>query len=372
MVFIIAVSLFARNAPHFIRSGVEKALHKKVKIGAIDYRFPLTFELNDFQIVETDAPFAGETLFAVDQVLLRLSPLALSQRALVVDELTVQNADIFIRKRQGKLSHIFSTVVEKNDAEVSGQGVDGTSPSKKSFPLEIHIFNLNDSRFRFMDYDVQDDGFVMGLDGISGVVRNIAVPGRLKRTSYEVAAGIPQGRERSKGGLHIAGWTVFASLDTNANFTLHNLYLPYFKPYYRQVTPAAIAEGSLDAKALLHIQEKRLASDIQLQLTGLIFQDYESDDQLFGLRAEELLSFLKDSSGRLKFQISLRWNIADRSVKPREVIRRSIEQSLKSTVLGNVGQLLENTLRKIDEQGVGRSKEDIEGAVKKIKDFLKY
>ena len=103
-----------------------------------------------------------------------------------------------------------------------------------------------------------------------------------------------------------------------------------------------------------------------------MFQDYESDDQLFGLRAEELLSFLKDSSGRLKFQISLRWNLADRSIRPREVIRRGIEQSLKSTVLGNVGQLLENTLRKIDEQGAGRTKEDLEGAVKKIRDFLKY
>ena len=50
----------------------------------------------------------------------------------------------------------------------------------------------------------------------------------------------------------------------------------------------------------------------------------------------------------------------------------SIEKSLKKTILGNVGNILENTLQKIGDQGVVKTKEDLEGKIKKIKDLFKY
>lgn len=61
--FVISVSLLVRNAPYFIRTSLEKSLHQKVRIGAIEYRFPLAFDLRDFQIIDSEGPFAGEALF---------------------------------------------------------------------------------------------------------------------------------------------------------------------------------------------------------------------------------------------------------------------------------------------------------------------
>jgi hypothetical protein len=40
--------------------------------------------------------------------------------------------------------------------------------------------------------------------------------------------------------------------------------------------------------------------------------------------------------------------------------------------LGNVGNIIENTIQKIGEQGVVKTKEDFEDKVKKIKELFKY
>jgi len=54
------------------------------------------------------------------------------------------------------------------------------------------------------------------------------------------------------------------------------------------------------------------------------------------------------------------------------VIRKSIERSLKKTILGNIGNLIENTIDKIEEQGFEKTKSDLESKIKKIKDLFKY
>jgi len=150
------------------------------------------------------------------------------------------------------------------------------------------------------------------------------------------------------------------------------VFLPYFHPYYAQVTQAGIEDGYLNSKANIHIEKNDLTLNVDAELVNLLFRSYEEGDQLFGLKADEILSFLKDRSGRLKFQVVVRWNIADRSVRAKDVIRKSIERSLKNTVIGNVGNILANTLQKIGEKGLDKNTEDVSGAIKKIKELLKY
>ena len=68
----------------------------------------------------------------------------------------------------------------------------------------------------------------------------------------------------------------------------------------------------------------------------------------------------------------MKWNIADRSADPRSAIRRSIERSLKSTVLGNIGNILQKTIEKISEKGgFEQAKNDSGGVVSKLKNFFK-
>ena len=102
------VNIVSRKAPQLLRKNIERALNKTVNIRTIEYHFPWNFELSGVEIRETHAPFTGEICFAVDKILLDVSPLSLSQKNLIIDRAKVQEALIVIRHREGKLYHVLS------------------------------------------------------------------------------------------------------------------------------------------------------------------------------------------------------------------------------------------------------------------------
>ena len=373
--FIFAASVIQRNAPQFLRSAIEKSLNKKVIIRDVVYHFPRTFELQGFEIHEKGEPFDGEPSFYVEHVILNVSPMIFSRKVFVISDLELRDADIAVRKLHGKIYHAFSGV--RGPKAVSGKStadpVSSNETSPTELPLKIHQFRLNNCHFQLADYDTPPNGFVMTLDKINGKIKEIQIPSRGVKTSYSVEADFLQGRGARPAKIKVDGWTDFDSLDTDAVISLKGAHLPYFEPYYRQVTGAFIEDGFSDVYATLKMERRVLDLNMGFELSGLLFRSYEGGDELFGLKAEDLLSFLKDSSGRLKFQIMVEWNTSEKSVKLQEVFRRSIERSLRETILGNVGNILMNALQKVTDGGVSVGKKgNVEERIKKIKDFFKY
>ena len=372
---VSAANLIQRKAPDFLRSAIEEALNKKVLIQSIDYHFPSTFELTGFEIREKEQPFVGETSFYVDRVVLNVSPMVLSKKALILTDLQVEDAVIVLRKFHGKLYHALSGATPSEAAVSSGEVTEKSTAGKKALPLTLQIdhFQLKNCHFQFADFDVRKDGFVMGLDKIDAQIKNISVPPSERKTSYEISAELLQERDQRRAKATISGWTQFDTMDTDAVFSLTGVHVPYFRPYYGQVTGALINDGYTDVHATLNVAQRVLALNLGFELSGLLFESYEGGDRLFGLNADEVLSFLKDSSGRLKFQIMVKWNTSDKAIKLRDVFRQSIERSLRQTVLGNVGNILMNALQKVSEGSVNSGKSaSVDEKIKKIKDFFKY
>ena len=365
--FYFALSLFAHRAPGLLREALQKSLNKKVNIKSIRYDFPGSFRLEAFEI-EEDKPFDGEISFYADRILLQVSPLSLARRELIIDRIEVENAKVFLRHWQGRLTHSLSSVTSKSTVTPSGAGTEtAAEKSAKTLPLEIKRFRLTGSEFKYIDLDIQQGGFVIAFDEIKADLRDIRLPPSKLKTRYKIDARLLQGRDERPATLHFEGVTRFADLETDARWDVRQVRLPYFKPYYETVTPALIEQGVLESRAVVRVEQKDLTANINLELSELAFGAYEAENELFGLNANEILSFLKDSSGRLKFQTVLRWNLADRSVRVRDVIRRGIERSLKETVVGSVGKILKNAIQKIGEQGVEKGKEDLETKIKKLK-----
>ncbi len=368
---VFLVNVCTQRAPGFLVHSIEKALNKKALIRSVEYRFPGSFELAGFELKEKGR-FEGETSFYADRITLEVSWLSLLQRTLVVDRFEVASAEVTIRKFDGKLTHSLTDAVSKKEPGAAVSEEAGGKAKRAGLPLEIRQFILEKSNFKFIDYDAQEGGFVIVLDEINARIRNIRLPLSSAKTSYDATARLAQGRDQRPAEIKISGWTAPRTKDTDTNLQAKGIHLPYFQPYYAQVTQASIEDGYLDSRANLRIDGNDLTLNVDFEIIGLLFRSYEEDDQLFGLKAEELLSFLKDQAGRLKFQFTARWNLADRSVRTRDVIRKSIERSLKKTILGNLGNILENTLQKVGDQGIVKTKEDFEDKVKKLKEFFKY
>ena len=367
------IYVFSRKAPQLLRDAIARSINKSVSIDAIEYRFPGTFELRGFRILESREPFINEVCFSVDKVLLDVSPLSLSQEQLIIDKIDVREALVVVRNRGGKLYHALSDAMTQADTPAAGEagGMPATARVDSQLPLLIHRFHLGSSRFQFVDYDVQDTGFVVELDQIEANLRHIAFPPQAVKTVYRVDARLAQGRGQKAAAFEASGWTVFGDYDTDALFRLTDLSLPYFRPYYSQVSPAEIEEGWLSSRASLRIVQKQVTANIDLELAGLYFKSYESGDELFGLKADEILSFLKDRSGRLQFPFVLQWELGQRGVEKREIVRRAIERSLKRTLIGNVGNVLERTLGKLSGSDMDPSKDDWEDTLKKVKKLFR-
>jgi hypothetical protein len=268
--------------------------------------------------------------------------------------------------------HALSDAMPQPPAPGPG-GAPGPSaaPGRSPMPLAIHQFHLDQSRFQILDYDVQETGFVIEFDQIEARIEDIALPPGPVRTRYRVEAKLPQGRAQRAASFEMSGWTVFGDYETDARWVAQDLSLPYFRPYYAQVTPAEIEEGRLSSRAVLRIHDKSLRADVELEAADLYFRSYEEGDQLFGLKAEEILAFLKDSAGRLKLPIVLEWDLAERGVERRAVVRRAIERSLKKTLLGNVSNLLERTIQKYSDADMGQVKDEWDDTLKKVKKLLR-
>lgn len=362
------LNLFAKKAPDLLRQSLQRALNKKVNIGAIHYDFPGTFWLEAFE-VEEDAPFQGEMSFYADRIKLAVSPMSLTQKALVIDRIEVENAKVFLRQWRGKLTHALSAAMPgASQGEASTQAEQAKGGTGQNLPLHIKRFRLIDSEFKYIDLDVQQGGFVAAFDQIRADWKDIRMPPSNTTTSYRMEARLLQGRDQRPATGRIEGRTRFLDYETDAHWTISGLRLPYFKPYISKVTMATMEEGALSTRAAIRVEHKDLTANVDFELAELAFGAYESGNELFGLNAEEILSFLKDSSGKLQFQIVVRWNLADRSVKPRDVIRRSIERSLKQIVVGNVGKILKKAIRQVNEEGPEKTKENLEAKIKKLKE----
>ncbi len=364
------INYVSHKAPDMLRKSIERSINKAVKIRNIEFNFPWNFELTGVEIRDNQGPFKGEVCFAVDKIHLQVSPLSLSQKDLILDRVDIEEALIMIRNRNGKLYHVLSDAMISNSSTALVQEP-ATAPSASPLPLTIHQVRLTNGKFQFMDYDVQPGGFVVALDRIEAVLKDIYLPVKEDKTFYRIQARLPQGRDQKSAELKMSGWTVFSNDNTDLILTASDLYLPYFQPYLAETTSAQIQDGFLTCRASMRVEKKVFTANADFELNGLYFQSYENGDQLFGLKAEELLSFLKDVAGRLKFQIVVEWNANDLTVKKSDVIRKSIERSLKKTVLSNAGNILENTLKKIGDHGFDSSKEDWEGALKKVKELFR-
>lgn len=366
---ILGASFLSRKAPGYLQRSLEKSLQKKVRIRDIQYILPTRFELRGVEVLE-GAPFQGEASFEAESIRLELSPVSLPRKALVIDSLEVEGATVTVRKRNGKLSQPFSQgAVSSPHRRPSDAPATGSSGP---LPLEIHRLKIDKSFLKFIDYDIEDTGFVVTADRIQLEAERIMLPAHSGPTRYRFEGRLIQGREERPALFVVDGWTDFSLLDTDVSLTAKGVKLPYFRPCYGLVTGAVIREGTADLRAVFRVERKEFVGNIDVEIVGLLFDAYEEGDLLFGLKAGEILSFLRDSSGHLRLATDFRWDMADRSIRPREVLRRSIEKSLKETLIGNIGRIVQGAAQRLDEEGPGKEKDPVEAAVKKIKDFLKY
>jgi len=217
---------------------------------------------------------------------------------------------------------------------------------------------------KLIDYDIDARGFVIVFHNLNARVRNFTSGTPHAPLSYEMDTLLLQGRNVGPARLSGSGWSRLENMDTEMNMRLEGFWLPYFAPYYQKVTPSRIQDGVVDVQSTTVIRDLDWTTNARVNIRRLLFEQYESDNQILGFDAMSIVEILQDNAGRIALDLIIRWNMKDPNITFEDALKRSIRHSVKSTFELNIDRVVGKTLEKISQQGPDFLKDDWQNVIK--------
>jgi len=376
MMLIGLIVVYVRQIPSVLENLLEQGLNKEVRLEGARHHFPLDFEIQKLTIFEKGI-FEGEISFYVENIYLKLNPYYLVMGKFVISELNIQSPQITIRKMNNKIVHALSRSEDSTvsrEVEIDSQSGQSQKPQgsaeRNIFPLTISKIHIRNGFLKWIDFDIAEKGFVIQFKQIEATLQNLSLKKNAGRIKYDVRAMIAQGRNHRSANLEGNGWTHVTTWDTDANFKVNGIWIPYFVPYYKNVTYSQIDRGLMNIQSTTIVKNKNWTTNARASIQDLVFGSYEPGSQLFGFDATTLINILRDQSGRVTLDIIVRWNMRDPNVTFHDVLRKSIRRSLKSTFLSNIQNVVENTIDRVSKDGGALIKRDLRGIFDTILDAV--
>jgi len=365
---VIALSVFARKAPGYVVSSLEEALDKDISVGDVQYQFPLSFEVGQLSINER-GEFKGENSFYAENVSVSLRPYELLKKRIVFDTIVIAEPQLTIRKFRGEMIHAFGQREEHRPVlrREAPRAPEAPRPEARRAPaiaVEVKELRISQGAVKLIDYDIDARGFVIVFHNLNARVRNFTSGTPHAPLSYEMDTLLLQGRNVGPARLSGSGWSRLENLDTEMNMRLEGFWLPYFAPYYQKVTPSRIQDGVVDVQSTTVIRDLDWTTNARVNIRRLLFEQYESDNQILGFDAMSIVEILQDNAGRIALDLIIRWNMKDPNVTFEDALKRSIRHSVKSTFELNIDRVVGKTLEKISQQGPDFLKDDWQNVIK--------
>lgn len=351
---LLSTAFVARKLPDLAVRNIRQTLGREVAIGSLKVRFPLRLEMDQLTVTEND-PFKGEPAFYVERAVASVDAWELlTARKVRFTDIELTRPKLIFRKTAGKVYHAFRIRPDAaRGASGAGPGTPGSAPAAGIPPLKFEHVKVRDGRLQFMDYDADRKGFVITLLRITGDLKDLALPADGSRLQFDLEAFMDQGRDVPAGRLKLSGHWRRESLEGETSLSLQGVHLPYFEPYYRQVTPSRISDGELDLVASARSPRGVLAAHSKWTLRRLEFGQAEPGNELLGFDANLIQGILAGDDGILHLDLELEMDLRDRSTPFREVLLQSLRRSIRATFLSNFDSVLKSTVDKITEKGPG-------------------
>jgi hypothetical protein len=361
----IAAGILSRKVPGIVVDILEKQLGKDISIGDIQYDFPLNLVIQDF-VVSDPGKEAGANLFSVQKMDVRLSPRALFKKRIVVESAIFSKPVILIRHFHTHIEHALTPVTKNIQTPLSN---DSTSMANElsaetdasttaALPIEIQHLKIDSGVIRYVDYAIDLKGFVISLNDINLSASNYISDKPDQAIQYKITATLDQGRQTPGATIKADGSFRLSNYDANSNAGIKGLWLPYFEPYYRRITPSRIDDGEIEIQSTTTVENHNLISNARVNIRRLKFGQLEQGDQILGFEASSIFEILRDNAGQIALDLILRWDMNDINTSFEDALRKSIRHSIKSTFVLNLETVVSNTLNKLVSQGPDYVKKD--------------
>lgn len=345
---LLGLAWVVRKLPDLAVQNIRQTLGREVSIGVLRVDFPLRLRMDRLLVTENE-PFKGEPAFYVERVEASVDAWEfLTSKKIVFTDVTLVRPRMIFRKTGGKLYHAFR--IRPSAAPAASPANAATSrPSVP--PLRFDRIRVRDGEAQLMDYDADAKGFVVTLLRLSADLDDLTLPSDGSRLAFKAEGFLSQGRETPPARLTVKGHWTRETLEGRSELELSGVQLPYFEPYYRNVTPSRISDGELDLVATADSPNGILTSNSNWKLRRLTFDRSEPGNELLGFDANLIRNILADDAGNLGLDLVVTMDLRDRSTRFRDVLRNSIRRSVKATFLANFDTAVKNTVERIASDG---------------------
>lgn len=342
--FFIFQQLLLNVFKGFFAKKIGEAIGADVKIGAIWIGFPLQINVRNAKILNKDDKFSKRELAKIPSVSFSISPLALLGKRIVLSAVNISSPAIFIQRTSKNEVNI--AILKKNKA--------GAPTKPKQLSGDIKSLNIKGAKVEIFDERIAQPAFTFDLDNLNVSITDYPIGDVAYKTGIKFKTTVKA--KNLSSDFSADGWADLKEKDMDASINLSNFNLVAFHPYYKQFVPN-INSGNLDFSAKIISQKNALVADCKLLVRNLSIPEQAGQEQILGVSAKQLLSYIQDSKG----EILMEFQIKSEFDNPAKTFTRFKEelttQALRKAIEKQAQQLIEKLGRKvlgIPEAGQGQ------------------
>ncbi len=361
---VLTLALLIPIAYHFavqrLKVSVEQGLGARAQVGDVVVRWN-ALELRDVVVRAADGwPVQDEMRARVVRVVPALT--SLLRGDIAVRELRLEGAYLsMLRARNGRV-RLLPSVLEPAEAQAAVAEPSRVAQSEASAeqasaaPTRVIQFDsivLADGALDYCDATVARKPHCIALRALDGRLSDLRIP-TLDAESALALAGTVTGPTRD-GRLALDGRLTLATRDMDLKLGLTGVDLRSVEPYLVKAADAGVKRGVLDLSMHAKVAKRRLDAPGQLTLSELELVEY--GHSALGLPRALVVSALKDRSGRIQVDFTLKGNLDDPKFSLNEVMASRFAAAVAEGLGVSIGGLAE---------GVGKAAGGIGESLRKL------
>lgn len=327
-VFLIAVGVssivLVKNANRIIKNELERRLGKAFSIENIDLKWG-SVEVTGVTLKSN----TGKEVIKVDNLSLRADFIGLLRKQYIISSLTIRNPYLFVELNQkGEIVNPVLPAELKPKKEGKGDALSVKHPGQKSGmrlprsekqtqstasdkvvqPLIIKDMKVINGAVDYLDRKTPVTPVLTKIRSINIDLSDLSVPFSDSFSQYTLRAAIPG--SNGTGNLASNGRIKFKTKDMICKTILRDLDITGFKPYYAKESPVNVTRGFLDITIDVNITSQRIHAPGTAVLKNLDFAGGSGvGNKFMGVPLSIVVSFLKESDGRIPIQFVLEGNL---------------------------------------------------------------
>ena len=337
VIFFLANILIGIYAPKIVEQQIEQNLKVKASLGKIGLSLPFTVTLENLEI---------GNLASIKKISLSPDPVALLFGKIVIHGLRIVEPVINLEQSaDGKLN---LPVLEQK----------GKAPE-----VYLTSLNLQNGKIIFTDKKVTPRGFQVIVDKLNVKVAKVSLPITSLATNFSISAELVNSQGKSFGNIDFSGWLDYLAKDMDAKLEIKGMDVTNFSCYYGNfISNKKLSKAMLDLNSNLKAQHNALQIITQFNLSKLVYEQTELEQQLSLDLTKNALDLFTDPSGNLNLEFKIDTLMSNPALDQQKIYSIILKAATKNLANQSPEQLVNKVVNVMDKyKGLGKQLKDIFG-----------